>query len=40
VSLRDKGPTKGDMFGPVAKAILFREGDVSGAILIDYEDSG
>ena len=35
LSLRDEGPTEGDMFGPVAEAVLFRKRDGSGAILIE-----
>jgi len=35
LSLRDEGPTEGDMFGPVAEAILFREGNGSSAILME-----
>ena len=30
---RDEGPTKGEMFGPVAEAILFRESNGGGAVL-------
>ena len=39
LSLRDEGPTKGDMFGPVVEAILFREGNGRGAILIEGSGS-
>jgi len=35
LSFRDEGPAEGDMFGPVAEAILFGEGNCSGAILIE-----
>jgi hypothetical protein len=35
LSFRDEGPAEGDMFGPVAEAILFGEGNGSGAILIE-----
>jgi hypothetical protein len=35
LSFRDEGPAEGDMFGPVAKVILFGEGNGSGAILIE-----
>ena len=35
LSFRDEGPSKGDMLGPVAEAILFRERNGSGAILIE-----
>jgi len=34
LSFRDEGPTK-DMFGPVAEAILLRESNGSGAVLIE-----
>ena len=37
--MRDEGPTKGDMFGPVVEAILFREGNGRGAILIEGSGS-
>ena len=33
LSFRNEGPSKGNMFGPVAETILFRESDGSGAIL-------
>ena len=35
LSFRDEGPAEGDVFGPVAEAILFRESNGSGAILIE-----
>jgi hypothetical protein len=35
LSFRDEGPSKGDMLGPVAEAVLFRKRDGSGAILIE-----
>jgi hypothetical protein len=34
-TFRDEGPTKGNMFGPVAEAILFRESNGRGAVLIE-----
>ena len=33
LSFRDEGPSKGDILGPVAEAVLFRKRDGSGAIL-------
>jgi hypothetical protein len=35
LSFRDEGPTKGEVFGQVAEAILVGEGDGSGAIFIE-----
>ncbi len=35
LSFRDEGPAEGDMFGPVAEAILLGEGNGSVAILIE-----
>ena len=35
LSFRDEGPSKGDMLGPVAEAVLFGKRDGSAAILIE-----
>ena len=39
LSFRNEGPSKGNVFGPVAETILFRESDGSGAILIEGSGS-